>query len=90
MNDGSSGEYATDGDIAILILSVDKNGEEQSSSKNTGELHGHRDRLILTQTQIETGHEELLRLGLTCVSTNDLLNWAKSHLVPVAPVVQGE
>jgi hypothetical protein len=78
-----------DSDVAILILSVDKNGEEQSSSKRKGELHGHRERTILTQTKRQTENEELLRLGLTCVGTNGLLNWTKSHFVPFAPLVQG-
>jgi hypothetical protein len=58
-------EYATDSDVAILILSVDNNGEEQSSSQRKGELHGHRERSILTQIKRETQHEELLRVGLT-------------------------
>jgi len=79
-----------DSDVAVLILSVDKNGEEQSSSQRKGELHGYRERSILTLTKRDTEHEELLRVGLACVSTNDLLNWTKNHLLPFAPVVQGE
>jgi hypothetical protein len=75
-----AGEYATDSDTAIVILGVDKNGEEQSSSQGKGELHGHREGSILTQAKSETEHEELLRVGTAsasdvCVSTNDLLNW---------------
>jgi hypothetical protein len=68
-------------DSDILTLSVDKNGEEQSGHQRMGELHdGHRERSILTETMGEREHEELLEVRLAGVSTNDLLNWTKSHL----------
>jgi hypothetical protein len=63
-------------------LSVDKNGEEQRSSQRKGKLHGGREGLIAAQPK----GDGLLRVGPTCVCTNDLLNTAnpskKSQHVP--------
>jgi hypothetical protein len=65
--------------VAGRDLSVDKNGEEQSSSQPKGELHDHgiskKDRFLKSQGQ--TGRDGLSKVGLTCVNTGGLLSWAK-------------
>jgi hypothetical protein len=80
---GNSGEYTTDRDAAILTLSVDKNGEEKSSSQRMGELHGQGEGRFLERDGVRAIN--ILIVGLTWHQRPFKLDEE-----PLRPLAQGE